>query len=136
MTGSSNITLFSAHHAFLYNGRTMQDLGTLGGTHSYSRDINDSGQVVGWSDDTSNNNRAFLYDGENMLDLCALVDCVSAGWEYLYEAWAINANGDITGYGRIDGQDHAFLVSVSSEPEPEPESLPPSVLFLLLGQSD
>jgi hypothetical protein len=28
-----------------------------------------------------------------------LVDCIAAGWDYLTGAYAINNNGDITGYG-------------------------------------
>ena len=35
------------HHAFLYSGGKMIDLGTLGGGNSSADDINDSGQVVG-----------------------------------------------------------------------------------------
>ena len=42
---------------------------------------------------------AFLYDGSTMLDLCILADCLTAGWTGLGQAWDINDNGDIVGYG-------------------------------------
>ena len=60
-------------HAFLATGPdplTMQDLGTLGGTQSGATDINDNGQAVGWSYDSSGRQRAFLWtSGPGMQDL-------------------------------------------------------------------
>jgi probable HAF family extracellular repeat protein len=38
-----------------------------------------------------------------------------AGWQ-LTEATAINASGQITGFGTIDGQQHAFELTPSPEP--------------------
>lgn len=98
---------------------TIIDLGTLGGTASRGYGINASGQVVGYSYLTGVSvTRAFLYDGGSMQDLSVLVDCVSAGWSYLESATAINDNGDITGYGYINGVTHAFLVSPVAIPIP------------------
>ena len=58
-------------HAFVYSNGGMTDLGTLGGgTDSVGKDINDSGQVTGWSD-TANGQHAFLYDGQ-MHDLVTM----------------------------------------------------------------
>jgi probable HAF family extracellular repeat protein len=88
-------------HAFLYDGKTMIDLGTMGGTASEAHAINQRGQVVGrafgpgWS-------RAFLYDG-TMRDLGNF-----GGTEAL--AADINESGQVTGYATgADGARHAFL---------------------------
>jgi probable HAF family extracellular repeat protein len=47
---------------------TVRGLGTLGGTQSIARDINDSGQVVGQSQNASGQNRGFFWqdDGQGM----------------------------------------------------------------------
>ncbi|HEG43965.1 MAG TPA: DUF3466 family protein, partial [Phycisphaerales bacterium] len=116
VVGASNFNGGSIYnwHAFLYDGTTMIDLGTLGGNDSYSRGINDSGQVVGFSDTgTGHNTRvfhAFLYnEDEGMLDLNNLIPSDS-GW-VLERAYDINFSGQIVGYGEIDGERRAFLMT-------------------------
>ena len=50
-------------HAFLYSGGVMTDIGTLpGGIDSAAFDINDSGQIVGYSTDSAGRQHAFLYN--------------------------------------------------------------------------
>jgi len=49
VTGQSLTTGNAAEHAFLYNGSTMLDLGTLGGIDSTGAAINNRGEVVGVS---------------------------------------------------------------------------------------
>ena len=124
--GQSQTSNDSSYHAFFYDGSIMLDLGTLGGRASYGRGINDSGQMVGLSDNASNNRSAFYYDGSTMLDLCLVTDCTSFGWTGFTEAWDINDNGDIIGIGSIDGQYHAFLVTVSTVPIPVIIDIKPS----------
>ena len=51
---------------------TVTDLGTLGGSASSGLDINDSGQVVGYSYNANNARRAFLYSNKTMTDLGTL----------------------------------------------------------------
>jgi probable HAF family extracellular repeat protein len=102
VTGSSYIADGSAH-AFLYNGTTMQDLGSLGGDFSTGYGINDSGEVTGYSTNADGFNRAFLYDGTTMRDLGTLGGDSSQGI-------SINNSGMVTGNSdTADGSEHVFL---------------------------
>ncbi|MDX1335229.1 MAG: hypothetical protein R3312_05550 [Gammaproteobacteria bacterium] len=104
------------YHAFLHDG-TMRDLGSLAGPdeYSYAYGINNSSHVVGRSRTSNGDYAAFLFDGNEMLDLCVLTDCIAKGWTNLGSANAINDNGDITGYGEINGETHAFLALASDQ---------------------
>lgn len=61
----------SYFHAYIYQDGTLLDLGTLGSVETDSRgtDINDLGQVVGYT-----NSAAFLYSGGKMIELGGLGD--------------------------------------------------------------
>jgi probable HAF family extracellular repeat protein len=95
---------YGNEHAFLYNNGSMGDLGALPGCHSsYALDINDIGQVVGYSGDTFV--RAFLYNNGIMSDLGALPGCV---WS---SATGINISGQVVGLCGTQGDTivRAFL---------------------------
>jgi probable HAF family extracellular repeat protein len=118
VTGEASTINDAAGHAFLYDG-TMHDLGTLGGTNSDGTGINGSGQIVGYSDTTGDAaHHAFLYDAvHGMVDLNTLINPTS-GW-VLNQANAINASGQITGVGTLNGVSEGFLISpISNVPEP------------------
>lgn len=109
-------------HPGYYDG-FFQDLGTLGGDVSRGYGINDLGQIVGNSTlpgDTVTH--VFFYDGNSLLDLCALTECTEHGWDYLESANGINDQGDITGYGYIDGVRRAFLISAEDDDDPPTET--------------
>lgn len=84
--------------AFLWQNGSMQLLGTFGG-HSFAEDINDAGQVVGYSSDGSPSpqTHAFLWQNGVMQDLGTLGGDTS-------RAWAINDAGQVVG-----SSDHAFV---------------------------
>lgn len=75
---------------------TITDLGTLGGEASSAADINNRGEVVGWSTTADGERRAFVYRGADMIDLGTLT-----GGSYS-EATAINDSGQVAGFGGIN----------------------------------
>ena len=77
----------------------MQDLGTLGGTTSFGRAINDKGQVTGLSTRPAKRRpHAFLWNGSAMQDLGTLGGNFSQGR-------AINNKGQVTGYATTAGNE-------------------------------
>ena len=123
IAGSCYLAGDTNEHAFLWtsgatNGITgnpqMKDLGTLGGSFSRAKAINDSGQVAGESDLPSGEMHVFLWTpggtggvagNPQMEDLGSLgttCDCVVS----------MNARGQVLGYfylGQASGIVHAFL---------------------------
>ena len=85
-------------YAVMWDEGGITNLGTLdGGAYSRAYGINSSGQVVGYSDVTYNNQqvqRAFIWDGNNISDLGTL------GGRY-GEAASINDSSAIVGFSEI-----------------------------------
>lgn len=103
----------SAEHAFLWTKHSgMQDLGVLPGDESSSAAaVNIFGLVVG-SSTSDKGSRAFLWSSwTGMIDLNTLIPATS-GWT-LSTASGINMFGQIVGYGIVNGQYHAFLLSLT-----------------------
>ena len=96
--------------AFLFAHGKMKNLGTLpGGTQSFAYGIDDRGRVVGSSDAKDSPLRAFIYSDGVMQDLNKLIPDDS-GW-LLTEAKGINESGQIVGYGFLEGERRAFLLT-------------------------
>jgi probable HAF family extracellular repeat protein len=112
VVGFSGVAGSGNDHAFLYSGGSMTDLGTLGGAISKAYRINGTGQIVGQSQVTigSAAYHAFVVSNGKMIDLNSLIN-PALGW-VLQDATGINNAGQITGYGTINGQSHAFLLTL------------------------
>lgn len=103
--------------AFLWANHSLKDIGTLGGLTSQAQDINDSGQVVGYSDTVNTGlvrdrrPHAFLYYSDVLHDLGTL-----GGMESY--AKGINDKGDVVGWSYyLPGYNyaaHAFIYSDGS----------------------
>ena len=105
--------------AFLLAGGVVKNLGTLLPSHGYSRamSLNNAGRIVGISSAswfTREDERAFLYEGNLMSDLNALIPAAS-GW-VLKEATDINGSGQIVGRGTLNGQERGFLLTPTAPP--------------------
>jgi RHS repeat-associated protein len=102
----------SGAHPFLYSNGVMTDLGTLKSSDygDFAYGINDFDQVVGYAGLSAGSVHAILYTpGQGIVDLNGLIPS-GTGWVLEY-AFSINNAGQITGYGNINGQLHAFLLT-------------------------
>lgn len=87
----------SGHYqATLWNGTSATTLGTLGGTESFAYRINDSGQIIGASQDASGVSHSTLWSGSQVINLDMLTG-VSFG------AIDINNSGQIVGNVPLSG---------------------------------
>lgn len=98
-------------NAFLWEGGSFLDLGTLSGDLSAAVDINDLSQVVGYVRLASGRYHAFLWEDGVMVDLNDAIP-VDSGWE-LGSGSSINNRGQIVGWGYLNGVEtpRAFLLS-------------------------
>lgn len=91
------------HAALWYQGAVI-DLGTLGGEVSIANDINNRGQITGFSQIASGATRAFLWENGVMANIGTLGTAATF-------AFGINQNTEIAGYSRVGGAGtpfHAF----------------------------
>jgi probable HAF family extracellular repeat protein len=86
---------------------SVVDLGTLGGERTTAMGINNSGDVVGFSQNERGASRAFLYSGGSLIDLGTLGGAESF-------AYRISDNGVVVGRAQdSDGKFHAFVTTTN-----------------------
>jgi probable HAF family extracellular repeat protein len=97
-------------HGFISNGAKLIDLGTFSGPTStvWGIALNNAGVVVGQST-FKDTYHAFVYTGGQIKDLNHLIPS-GTGWT-LISAEGINDTGQIAGQGKLNGQQHAFLLT-------------------------
>jgi len=89
-------------------------LGTLGGSFSIARDINNYGEIVGGSlTEGDESFHGFLYRHHRLYDLNEFLQ-PRGGWELIL-AFAINNRGEIVGVGSHNGRDHIVLLRPKTE---------------------
>ena len=132
--GTRNPSEYIYPHAYFYDLDTDNfiDLGTLPPTvgsasaaSSWAYDINESDQVVGFSQVVVTNSsanapqsiHAFIWENGQMTDLNDLIQ--PSAW-LLTKALAINDNGDIVGIGLKNGVEHGFVLNVANTNPPVP----------------
>ena len=106
------------------NGQGDASLGSLGGTNGVANALNNSNQVVGWSQIANGAQHAFLYANGSMQDLNSLIPS-SSGF-VLTSAVGIDSAGDIVAYGTSpSGQTDEYLLTPTPllAPVPEPSAL-------------
>jgi probable HAF family extracellular repeat protein len=91
VVGEAYLPSFDAH-AFLWNGSTVKDLGTLGGQNSVAYATYATGQAVGCAQTASGRYHPFRYQGGTMTDL-GLPAGMTQGC-----ATSVNSSGTILGY--------------------------------------
>lgn len=122
VTGWSMIPTFGTR-AFRYTpGLGMQELPTLGGTMASGEAIAPDGTIVGTSLNGLNQFRATLWTpGNEVVDLNTRID-PALGW-VLTHATGINGNGQIVGFGNINGAVHAFRLTLPAGSAPMPPTV-------------
>lgn len=100
--------------AFFFDGTNMTVIPQLpSGTNAVAYAINSQNSVVG-ACVTTNGNRAFLWKSGAIQDLNNSI-LASADW-VLREATGINDAGKVVGWGEVQGQVHAFMLTPNQPP--------------------
>lgn len=110
---------YSDGHAFLWENGSLRDLGTLGERFSAAFDINNRGDVIGWTDVTGvDGRRAFFYADGRMRTIDSMLAASSQDWQF-FMAFSINNEEQILAYGCSPGR----CGMARLDPVPEPSAL-------------
>lgn len=109
ITGYST-TASAELHAFIYEGGSMRDLGTIAPYYTRGLSINSRGDVLGDLETyVGAPVGSFLYTSGALHNLQDLLGPAGANWSNL-AATHINDSGWIVGYGTINNATHGFLI--------------------------
>jgi probable HAF family extracellular repeat protein len=110
----------------LWSDGGMTELDTLANSQGRVKAINNAGQMIGASVDNNNQQQPVIWDIGAITNLNELID-LDSGW-VLQSAEDINDAGQIVGYGTLDGEQRAFLLT--------PEEKAWTLMFYLAGDND
>ena len=109
IVGNADVS-FNLHPVLWDSTGRIRDLGTLAGGSGTAFGVNDLDQIVGYSRTSSNDPHAFIWSGRTGIqDLNDLIPA-NSGWVLVW-ASAINNAGQITGWGTVNGENHAYLLT-------------------------
>jgi probable HAF family extracellular repeat protein len=117
---------------FVWQDGSLTILPTFHGIVNRPTAINNLGEIVGFASASSTENMYFyatLWEDGEIINLDPIGR--SLGWDGLERAYDINNEGQIVGYGYLQGEPHAFLMT----PEAEPVPVPGAALLGVLGLS-
>src|SRR5687767_6849987 len=87
----------------LFAAYRLIDLGTLGGAESFAYDVNDAGQVVGYAQTASGQDRAFRFtdlNGDGLVNPGEMLDLGALSGHAASYAYGINESGLAVGTSR------------------------------------
>lgn len=119
--------------AFILANGVSANLGSLGGLQSIALALNDSGVVVGTSEDPARAWHAFVHEGGTIADLNTKLSGGGEGW-VLTTANGINASGSIVGTGLKNGETRAYLLVPSGSDLPPIISRQPTDAAVFVGE--
>lgn len=105
VNNQGQITGSSGTHAVIFNGGSIQDLGTLGGDTSEAHAINNLGQVAGMADTADGHTHAFVWSKGTMQDLGTLAGDTDSRADHVNDA------GMVVGASSGSGGVRAFFWS-------------------------
>jgi probable HAF family extracellular repeat protein len=109
VVGNADASVGNRHPVLWYANGKIRDLGTLGG-YGTAFGVNDLNQIVGYSTTSSNDPHAFLWSSKHGIEDLNDLIASNSGWVLVW-ASAINNAGQITGWGTINGENHAYLLT-------------------------
>ena len=121
---SNQLAPFAIHSFVVQPDLSLVDLLTLGGTETYAYDINDLGQVVGWSSlSTEPNPRYHAFRANGTQPLTSTNDLGTLGGN-LSVARGINNRGEVVGQSETSGHEfHAFRTRPNQPLDPTTDDL-------------
>ena len=100
---------------FVWDGRRVREIGTLGADWSFAEDINDRGEVVGTSSSDSNDifgpSSAFKWKDERIAPLMSPSSSGAFGINEYGDVvgWAVRSSGQLMQAARWDGESMSYL---------------------------